>query len=530
MPTFSDVTSQSGIQFHHSLGDDEMTNILESSGSGCLFFDYDNDGWMDLYAVNCGYSPGVNEGPGGPGHAGASNQLFRNNRDGTFVDATVAAGVGDRGYGFGCVAADYDNDGDSDLYVTNVGRNTLYRNNGDGTFEDVTDAAGVGDTRTGIGCAFLDYDRDGDLDLYLGNYLAYDPDYRLFFVVERFPGPLAYQGQPDVLYRNNGDGTFTDVSEQAGLDRPGRAMGVVSSDYDADGWPDLLVANDAMENYLYHNNGDGTFAEVALEAGVAFTASGDASSSMGGDFGDFDNDGDLDLVIPDMVYNNLYLNQGDGLFEDVTAISGVAEASGQFVTWGGDLGDYNNDGFLDLLLSNGDVDRLDAMEPLLLMNVAGPEGTRVFRDVNEQAGPWFRTKSVSRGMAVADYDNDGDLDAFFLNLDQPSRLVSNSGVPGHHWLMIQLVGTLSNRDGIGARVTVRAGDLVRVEERLSSSGYLSQNDPRLHFGLGPRKKVDSVEVRWPSGATSLLKDVSVDQIIEVVEPAAGTIGPGEAAR
>ena len=518
LPVFVDATEASGIRFTHSFGDGDMSNIVESSGSGCAFFDYDNDGWMDLYVVNGGYLPALNEGPADSAHIGAANRLFRNNGDGTFSDVTAAAGCGGTGWGLGCAIGDIDNDGDSDIFVTNYGRNTLYRNNGDGTFVDATGAAGVGDAHCGIGCTFLDFDKDGFLDLFVGNYVEYDPGYRLFFVAERFPGPLAYTGQRDFFYRNNGDGTFTEVTEAAGVLKDGRAMGVISCDFDSDGRMDIFVANDAMENYLYRNNGDGTFTDVALEAGVAFSANGDATSSMGGDWGDYDNDGDLDLLVPDMAFNNLYLNVGNGFFEDVTAYVGLAEASGQYVSWGGDFGDFNNDGYLDILVCNGDSDRLDSMEALLLINVPGPEGSRVFRDLTDDCGPWFRQKSVSRGMAVADYDNDGDLDFFVLNLDRPSHLVRNDGGNRNHWLALNLVGTVGNRDAIGTQVVIRAGDMHRVEEKRSTSGYLSQSDPRLHFGLGDRDRVDEIEVRWPGGAVQKLVDVAADQFITLQEP------------
>jgi len=274
-----------------------------------------------------------------------------------------------------------------------------------------------------------------------------------------------------------------------------------------------------MENYFYRNNGDGTFSDVALQTGVAFSASGDASSSMGADFGDIDNDGDLDLVVPNMSYNDVYVNRGNDFFEEVSAQIGLAEASGQYVSWGGDLGDYDNDGYLDLLISNGDAHRLDTMETLLLMNRPGPRDTRVFRDLSARSGPWLREKSVGRGLAVGDYDNDGDLDILLLNLDQPSRLIRNDGGNRNHWLLLDLVGTRSNRDGLGAQVTLRAAGMVRVEEKRSATGYLSQNDPRLHFGLGDLTTVDEIEVRWPSGAVQKLNDVAADQQLTIREPA-----------
>jgi hypothetical protein len=513
-----DVTSAAGINFQHSFGDDDMSNIVEATGSGCAFLDYDGDGFMDIYAVSGRFMSDLNERTDGLDALLPLNRLFRNKGDGTFADVTHSAGVGDEGYGMGCVVGDYDNDGDSDIYVTNYGVNVLYRNNGDGTFTDVTREAGVGDKRWGVGAVFFDMENDGDLDLYVGNYLEFDPEYRLYYVADEFPGPLAYPGQHDVLYRNNGNGTFTDVSESAGILPGGRGMGVLSSDYNDDGWADVFVANDAMENYLYRNNGDGTFSEVGVESGVAFSAHGDAASSMGGDFADYDMDGDLDLLVPDMVFNAFYRNTGDGYFDDVSAQIGIAEISGQYWSWGGDLFDYDNDGDLDIIICNGDGHRLDTQEELFLVNAPGPDGRRRFSDAAGQSGEFFRHKSVSRGMAVGDYDNDGDMDVFILNLDQPSILLRNDGGNSNHWLMVHLMGTRSNRDGVGARVTVQAGDLTLVEERRTGTSYLSQNDPRLHFGLGRVETVDGVTVRWPSGVVQRLADVEVDRVITIVEP------------
>lgn len=518
-PTFVEISRSAGIDFQHRLGDVALTNIVESSGSGCASFDYDSDGWIDLYLVNCSYTPPFNEGPAESGDIGATNRLYRNLGNGKFADVTAVAGVGDDGYGMGCVAGDIDNDGDSDLYVSNYGRNTLYRNNGDGTFADMTVAAGVGDTLGGTGCAFLDYDRDGFLDLFVGNYLDFDPGYRLHYAADEFPGPLSYLGQRDLLYHNKGDGTFEEVGERAGVAKSGRAMGTIAADYDADGWIDIFVANDAMQNYLYRNNGDGTFSDVAFQSGVALSANGDATSSMGGDFGDFDNDGDFDLLVPDMAFNNLYVNVGGALFKDATAACGLAQASGQYISWGGDFGDFDNDGFLDILLSTGDNHRLDTMEPLLLLNLARGASGRVFRDLREQYGPWFRRKMVSRGLSVADHDNDGDLDLLVVNLDRPSHLVRNDGGNAHHWLAIRLEGSDCNRDGIGAIVTVCAGELKRTEQRISGGSYLSENDPRLHFGLGTYSRIDEIVVGWPCGARQSIKGVDADRVLVLKEPA-----------
>jgi len=467
---FADVTAESGIQFVHSFGDGEMSSILEATGSGCMFFDYDGDGWMDLYAVNCSYLEGINDLP----------------EEGSGVGELV---------------------------------NQLFHNEGDGTFTDATENAGVGDELWGVGTAFFDYDNDGDLDLYVGNYLEFDPEYRLYYAADAFPGPLAYPGQPDVLYRNEGDGTFANVTEAAGMLNEGRAMGLVAGDFDDDGWTDLYVTNDAMENYLYHNEKDGTFTDIGLESGTAFSANGDASSSMGGDFGDFDLDGDLDLFVPDMAYNNLYVNVGDDYFEDYTAALGIAEMSGQYVSWHGDFLDYDNDGDLDLFITNGDAHYLEhTQETLLLANVPWEGGGRTFVDVSGESGDFFRHRCVSRGAAAGDYDNDGDLDLFVLHLDQPSQLLRNDGGNARHWLLIDLEGTASNRDGIGVRVTLKVGERVQIAEALNGSGYISQNDPRVHFGLGAHSRVDTITVRWPSGRVQQLVDVAADQVLAVKEP------------
>ncbi len=520
-PVFLDVTREAEVDFVHSFGDGEMSSILEATGSGCMFFDYDGDGWMDLYAVNCAYLEGINAPPEpGARVEDLVNQLFRNQGNGTFTDVTAASGTGDPRYGMACVAGDYDNDGRPDVYVTNYGRNTLYHNEGEGRFADVTESAGVGDELWGVGTVFFDYDNDGDLDLYVGNYLEFDPEYRLYYAADLFPGPLAYPGQPDVLYRNEGNGTFVDATAAAGVVSEARAMGLVAGDYNGDGRVDLYVANDAMANYLYRNNGDGSFTDIGLELGVAFSANGDASSSMGGDFGDFDLDGDMDLMVPDMAYNNLYVNVGPDYFEDFTAELGIAEISGQYVSWHGDFLDYDNDGDLDLFITNGDAHHLThTMEALLLANVPRENGGRMFVDISGQSGPFFRHRCLSRGASAGDYDNDGDLDLFVLHLDQPSQLLRNEGGNARHWLLIQLEGTASNRDGIGALVTVRAGEMEQVSQALTAVGYISQNDPRLHFGLGAIERVDAITVRWPSGTVQELTDVDADQVVTVTEPA-----------
>ncbi len=518
LPVFTDVTGKSGISFRHCLGDDEISSILEATGSGCAFLDYDGDGLMDVYAVNGRYLEGISDADSRYRAVRTPSRLFRNQGNGVFEDVTEKAGVGASGYGMAVAVGDFDNDGDPDIYVTNFGKNILYRNNGDGTFTDVTEKAGVACGRWSVGAIWIDYDKDGYLDLFVGNYLEFDTKYRLFYEADVYPGPLAYPGQLSVLYHNNHDGTFTDVSAKAGINKKGRAMGVLSADYDDDGWPDIFVANDAMQNYMYHNNGNGTFKEVGIECGTAFGQHGNAVASMGGDFADFDGDGKLDLVVPAMNYIGIFRNLGRGLFEEISVPTGVARVSAQFWSWGGDFMDFDNDGWQDLLIANGDGHRLsEKQEQLLMRNVPGTGGQRVFVDVSRSVGPYFDTRSVARGLATGDFDNDGDLDFFVLNIDQPSVLLRNDGGNRNNWLTVRLTGTKSNRDGVGARVIVRSGDFTQVAEKMSASSYLSQNDPRLHFGLGRRTSVDEVTIKWPSGKTQTLKGVAANQFLTVIE-------------
>ncbi len=515
LPQFVDVTASAGIGFVHSIGDNELSNIVESSGAGCVFFDYDNDGDLDIYLVNGRYLETVSSARGRHLAGKLKNSLYRNNGDATFTDVTEKAGVGDTGFGMAAVAADYDNDGDRDLFVTNYGRDSLYLNNGDGSFTDVTEKAGVGSELWSLGASFLDFDRDGLLDLYVGGYLVFDPEYRNFYAAEAFPGPLSYQGQKDILYRNKGDGTFEDVTRAAGVySTRGRAMGVTACDIDDDGDEDLYVANDGMENYLYRNRGNGTFEEVALRTGTAFGQNGEATSAMGPEFGDYDGDGLIDLLVPDMGYGCLYRNTGKGLFEEKSAEMGIAAVLGQYTSWSGNFLDYDHDGVLDVFIANGDAHHLEPEEDTLFRGAGG----RPFVDVSAASGPAFKLKAVSRGSAAGDFDDDGDLDLLVLNLNGPARLYRNDGGNRGNWIMVRTVGTAGNRDGIGARIRVKSGGTTQVRDIRSSSGYLSQSDPRAHFGVGKSKKVDRIEVRWPSGRTSTLDNLKVNQVVTVTEP------------
>ncbi len=510
---FADVTREAGIDFVHSIGDGHLSNLVESSGGGVAFLDYDQDGYLDLYVTNGAFVEGVSEGPK-PGRP-LTNRLYRNRGNGTFEEVTDRARVGHSGYGMGVVVADYDNDGYPDLYLSNHGPNVLYHNNGNGTFSDVTGRAGVGGGGSSVGAVWLDYDNDGLLDLYVGNYIQFDPEYDYYYAPDGFPGPLAYAGQADVLYHNRGDGTFEDVTESMGILRPeGRAMGVSAADYDDDGYVDIYVANDAMENFLFHNEKGQRFQELALPAGVAYNHAGDATSSMAVDFADYDGDGLMDLFVSDMSYSALYRNEGYGLFRDVTYQAGIAVASGQYVGWASAFIDYDNDGDVDIFKVNGDLQHLFGQEDQLFENLEG----RRFRDVSVERGSYFQEELVGRGAAFGDYDNDGDIDVFIVNLNERGVLLRNEGGNKNNWLLIQLVGRSSNRDGVGARLREVSGDRVQVAQKKNSTGYLSQNDPRLHFGLGENEIVDRIEIVWPSGKVQLLENVRAGQILTITEP------------
>jgi enediyne biosynthesis protein E4 len=522
LPQYENVADKAGINFRHSFGEQHLSTIMESTGSGCAWFDYNNDGLLDLYVLSGRHIDGVTD-HSDPDGVRATNHLYRNNGGGTFTDVTSQAGVAGKGFGMGVTVGDYDNDGYEDIYVTNWNSAILYHNNGNGTFTDVTERAGVQNHHFGAGAAFLDYDRDGRLDLFIGNYLKFDPNAREpFYSAEAFPGPLDYEPDNSRLFHNNGDGTFTDVSQRSGIASvSGRAMGVALGDFDNDGWPDIYVANDQMASFLFHNNHDGTFANVATEMNVAFGENGESPVSMGPIFADFENGGWLDIFVSDMRYHRLYRNAGkQGYFTDATVQSGVAQVSGQYVAWGDGVFDFNNDGWKDIFIVDGGLNWAIPMEDVLLRN----NGNGTFTDVSTQAGSYFDTKKVGRGACFADYDNDGYVDGFIVALGGKGILLHAQPPASepNHWLTLRLVGTKSNRDGFGARIEAAAGDLRQTLENVPQSGYLSQNDPRPHFGLGRHTEVDTITVRWPSGLLQTLRNVKADQILTVTEPAAGS--------
>lgn len=520
---FEDATAKAGVAFTHSFGSAKLSSLLEGTGSGCVWFDYNNDGLPDLYVLSgttlpasLTTSPLLN--PPNPPH----NHLFRNNGDGTFTDVTDKAGLSPDLYATAVTAADYDNDGLVDLLVTGYGRSILYHNNGNGSFTDVTEKVGIKVDGWSISSTWLDYDRDGCVDLFVGRYVKFDPKYRNYYAADNYPGPLDYEGETNRLFHNNCDGSFTDVTEKSGIGAYiGRTMGVTAADFDGDGWPDIYVANDKTENFLFRNKHDGTFEEVAGDAGVAYGQDGEATSSMGPVFADISGSGRLDLWVSDAHYNRLMKNNGKGGFEDIGIVSGLSQANAQYVSWGSGVYDLDNDGVLDIMVFHGGLIHLIPQEHSVFRGM----GQGQFADVSRDAGSVVSTRTVARGACFTDFDNDGKIDAFVVNLGAPATLLHNVSSSTGHWITIRLVGARtssnksgSNRDGIGARVEVWAGGHRQVAERVASSGYLSQDDARLHFGLGVATKVDKIVVHWPSGREQTLTGQAVDRVLTIEEP------------
>ncbi len=511
---FQEISRETGLDFTHSIGDDDLTNIIYSTGGGALFFDYDRDGWIDIYACSGTWLEGVSkmEKPSVlPG-----NRLYRNKGNGTFEDVTKKAGVGGPWYSMGAVAGDFNNDGYPDLFISNYGPNVLLKNNGNGTFSDVTKKAGVaGGAECSVGAVWFDYDNDSYPDLYVGNYLAFDPEYKYYYAPDGFPGPMAYDAQKDVLYHNNGDGTFEDVTEKMGIrDTDGRAMGVGAADYDEDGFVDVYVANDHTLNYLWHNDGGKGFTDRGTMSGTAFSQAGEATVSMSVDFADFNEDGLLDLFVSDDTYCSLYENVGNGVFTDKGIPSNISTSAAQFVGWSSSFIDYDNDGLIDIFKTNGALKHLYGQEDQMFQN----EGGGKFKDISLELGKYFSQEFVGRGACAGDYDNDGDMDIFVVNLNNHCVFLRNNKGNQNNWIILNLTGTTSNRDGIGARIKLTSGGKTQIAQRKTTTGYLSQNDPRIHFGLAKNQIVDLIEITWPSGKVQTLENVTPNQILEVKEP------------
>ncbi len=528
--TFTDVAKASGINFeHHS--SKEKRYIVESMGGGIAFFDFDNDGRLDIYLVNSyTVADAQNHQPQLPA------ALYRNLGNGKFEEVAAKAGVANPGWTMGVSVADYDNDGWDDLYVTCFGANKLYHNKGNGTFEDVTAKAGVGDKRFSTGAAWGDYDRDGLLDLYVSNYVDFNleavPEFGkgelcTFRGLQVQCGPRGLPGAGDVLYHNNGNGTFTDATKKAGVeDKNGYyGLGVKWTDFDDDGWLDIFVANDATPNYAYRNNHDGTFTEIGFALGVAVDENGAEQGCMGVTIGDYDRDGRLDLFVSNFAdqYNTLYHKGKDGSFTDFSTASKTANVSVPFVGWATRLFDYDNDGWLDLMVANGHVyPQIEGAFPgaqyaqrkLLYRNLRN--GT--FEEIAAQSGAALMQRRVSRGAAWGDYDEDGDLDVIVNEIDgAPSLLRNDGGNQAGNWLLLKLQGTKSNRNAVGARVTLKVGDLAQVQEVYAGDSYLSHSDWRLHFGLGSAKIVDEIEIKWPNGKVEKKTKIAANQVLKIVE-------------
>jgi len=518
---FTNVTDSAGIKFVHFKGNNGISINREEFGPGVCVGDFDGNGWQDIYFVNGRdlYNRGIS----------VRNALYRNNRNGTFTDVTDHAGVPGTGYGLGCVWSDYDNDGFPDLFVTQYGRNVLYHNNGDGTFTDEADKAGVAGLESGTfhsGATFFDYDRDGYLDLYVGSYVALDPDgprYCNIGTVKSSCPPSAYKGSVNALYHNNGDGTFTNVTRAMNMLQPkGKNLSVGAADYDNDGWPDLFVANDGVEAYLYHNEHGKRFEEIAVPSGMAYSSGGHLMAAMCISLADYDNDGWLDLYISDFQgsSDHVWHNDGKGDFDEVSDTVGITAPTHDVLSFGGGFFDYDNDGWLDLFIANGHVyPEIEQASPgtrYRQLNSLFHNGGKRFSDATAVAGIDRLRPHVARGVAFGDFDNDGFVDVVVANNGDPPLLLRNSG-NGNHFVNFKLIGGKSNHEAMGARIRLTAGGISQIREIAGGGSYLSQSDLRANFGLGSAISAQTVEIKWPSGQSQVLHNVPADKFYVVRE-------------
>ncbi len=525
---FDNIIRSSGINFvlRNSVSPQRYT--IETMTGGVALFDYNNDGLLDIFFTNGASLPSLEKAD-----PSFWNRLYRNNGDGTFTDVTESAGLKGNGYSMGVAAADYDNDGFTDLYIAGYNRNQLLHNNGDGTFTDVTEKAGVAGIIPKYGKAWsvaagwFDYNNDGLLDLFVVNYLSYDIKSAKPCVQEglaAYCSPVDFLGTPNILYRNNGDGTFTDVSQQSHVsDFVGKGMGLSFADYDGDGFTDIFVSNDTLQNYLLHNNGDGTFSEVGLQAGVAYNSFGDAVAGMGTDFRDLDNDGKPDIFETAMFGEGfpIYHNLGDGQFQDITGATGMATLTSRLTAWGAGVYDFDNDGYKDLFTANSDI--LDnsmqlAHRPYGLSNgLFRNKGNLTFEDLSMKAGPTFSVPAPHRGAAFGDLNNDGKIDIVVTVLNGRPQILMNRTNNQNHWILFNLVGVKSNRDGLGTKIKITMKNDSKYNQATTAVGYNSSSDKRVHFGLGSASVIEKVEIAWPSGVKQILTNVTADQILTVRE-------------
>jgi hypothetical protein len=518
----NDVTKETGINFIHTDGGCGQRYIMETVSAGLALFDYDGDGYIDIYFLNGAPLKGTK-------NTAPENKLYRNEGYWKFTDVTEKAGVGDKGYGLGIAVGDYDNDGDQDIYLNNYGPNVLYRNNGNGTFTDVTRQAGVDNGyQVGAGACFLDADKDGDLDLFVSNYLDFSYDKHVSTSTRGHPvyaNPRFYLPLPDTLYRNNGDGTFTNISQTSGIgEHAGWGMGIVCGDYDNDSDTDIFIANDVGENFLFENDGTGKFEEVGLMTGTAYDLQGDEQGSMGVDCGDYDNDGLLDFYVTSYEGQlaTLYRNLGNSMFEDVTLVTGAGAGTLPHVTWGNSFVDFDNNGLRDIFIACGhlqdNVENYNDTTTYFAQNILlRNTGKGKFIDISNNSGDGMKIKLSSRGAGFDDLDNDGDIDVVILNSRREPTILRNNSPSKGHWIQVRLQGVKANRDGVGARVKVVAGNLTLIDEVHSGRGYQSHYGSRLHFGLGNRKRIDRIEVHWIGGGTDVFKNVAVDKLVILTE-------------
>ncbi len=519
LPRFTDVTRESGIDFLYNFGDESYENILESSGSGVTVFDYNNDGLMDIYLLNGTYLPGISD-ENGKKFEGTTNALYKNNGDGTFKDVSSISQLDDSSWGMAAAPVDLDQDGYQDLYLLNYGDNIYMHNNGDGTFSDQTARLGLKGpaelnsfVKWSIGAAFWDQNKDGRLDVMVGNFLAFDPGYVSAEAPNMMPHPGEYRGQASMLYEQQEDGSFKEVTQAYGLFYPdSKCMGLSVFDYDADGDLDIFQANDHQKNFLFRND-SGKYKEVGVASGIATNSIGQETGSMHATLGDVDGDGLIDILVTDLKYGALYKNLGNGLYRDITESSGIAGPMRGKGCWGASFLDFDNDGDLDLVTANGTAEELILQYPLLLEN----DGAGRFKDVGKEAGPYFQTKRSGRGLAIFDFDNDGDIDILISHVDleaNPALLRNESGKE-NHWLGLTLTGPLGLSSGLGALVTVEAEGTKQVAVNQWSMGYLSNNDPRVHLGLGRAEKIDRLVVSWPDGSQQSFQDLETDKYITI---------------